>query len=726
MEHSGPALNEPQAEAVAHGEGPALIIAGAGSGKTRVITGRAVRLISSGVSPWSIFCVTFTNKAAQEMRDRVSGSLGIDTSLLWISTFHSACLRILKEEYKHLNYPSMPTVFDASDQKSLVKSIIKEMGIADADLPAKRVLSLISRFKSDMKGPEHMAAELKSNDSKNAAEAFHKYEQELRRNNAVDFDDLLNLTIKLFTNVPEVLADYRERFQYIMVDEFQDTNLSQYKIIRLLAGEKGNIFAVGDDDQSIYRWRGAKVGNILGFEKDFPGSKVIKLEENYRSTANILKAAGSVVKEVYSRKEKTLFTKSDAGAPITVFTGRDEVDEAVFVASEIMAKVRGGEAVFGDFSVFYRTNAQSRVIEECLNRTNIPYRIYGGQKFYNRKEIKDMMAYFRLAVNELEEVSFIRAVSTPPRGIGNATLGKLKTFAQEKGISLLAASRIDDNGIKGAAKDKLAEFGELVYEIRSRAASDPASEVIDTTLERTGIVSVLLSKRTAQDNARVENLKELAGAPHETETLADFLERVSLLAEADRVEESSDFVSLMTVHVSKGLEFPTVFLVGMEENLFPHFNSLEGIEELDEERRLCYVGMTRAMKKLYLCHAVSRRIYGQFSVNLPSPFIKDVPEDIVEKIGSSPQPAASAPTGAPVGAKKSYNYASPPRMAGKKKEPGIDMGDGFGVGKMVLHSIFGKGVIKKREGGGDNLNLTIIFREAGMKKLKSRFVKPAA
>ncbi|MDH5542553.1 MAG: UvrD-helicase domain-containing protein [Nitrospinota bacterium] len=709
-------LNERQQEAVEHGEGPALIIAGAGSGKTRVITARVVRLITSGVAPWSILCVTFTNKAAKEMRDRISGMLGINTAGLWISTFHASCLRIIKEDFRHLGYSAMPAVFDASDQKSLVKSIIKGMGKTDAELPASRVLSMISRFKNEMKGPDQMAEELLGPDSLSIAEAYRQYSNELKRNNAVDFDDLLWHVIKLFQSQPEVLAKYRALFQYIMVDEFQDTNLVQYKIIKLLGGEHRNVFVVGDDDQSIYRWRGARIGNLLGFEKDFPGCIVVKLEENYRSSGNILKAGGELVKGIEGRKEKSLFTSKDKGEKIALYSASSEVDEANYIAGEIAGMVRRGEAVYGDFAVFYRTNAQSRVIEECFSRQYVPYRIYGGQKFYNRKEIKDILAYFRVAVNEMEEVSFLRAVAMPTRGIGPATLEKLKSYANEKGIPLTAASTAPDNGISGAAKTKLADFGALILEIRKRAASDPAADVIEMALDRSGIITALLAKRTAQDNARVENLKELAGAPHKEETLVDFLERISLLAEADNVEESADYTSLMTLHVSKGLEFPYVFIAGMEENLLPHFNSTESMEELDEERRLCYVGITRAMKKLYLTHATVRRIYGQLSTNRPSPFLDDIPADIIDS------QVAAYTTSIPIREKPARGYSS------ASSEPSyVNVTDNiFGVGKQVVHNIFGKGIVKKCEGAGDEMKLTIIFREAGVKKLKSRFVKPAA
>jgi len=715
MSEAAIALNERQQAAVEHGNGPALIIAGAGSGKTRVITARVVRLITSGIAPWSILCVTFTNKAAKEMRDRISGMLGINTAGLWISTFHASCLRIIKEDYAHLGYPTMPTVFDASDQKSLVKSIIKGMGKTDADLPASRVLSMISKFKNEMKGPDRMAEELLGPDAASISEAYQKYSQELKRNNAVDFDDLLWLVIKLFQTEPDILAKYRSLFQYIMVDEFQDTNLVQYRIIKLLGGEHKNVFVVGDDDQSIYQWRGARVGNLLGYEEDFPGCLVVKLEENYRSSGNILKASGELVKGIVGRKEKSLFTSKDSGEKITLYSASSEVDEAIYIAGVIAGMVRRGEAVYGDFAVFYRTNAQSRVIEECFSKQYVPYRIYGGQKFYNRKEIKDMLAYFRVSVNEMEELSFLRAVAMPTRGVGPATLEKLKSFAIERGITLTAACVAVDNGISGAVKTKLAEFGKLLLDIRSRAASDPASEVIEMALEQSGIIHAFLAKRTAQDNARVENLKELAGAPHKEETLVDFLERVSLLAEADNVEESTDYASLMTLHVSKGLEFPYVFISGMEENLLPHFNSTESMEELDEERRLCYVGMTRAMKKLYLTHATVRKIYGQFSSNRPSPFLDDIPAEIIEREVSN---YVSAPV-------KENKWKGTSTVSAAPVYENIT-DNAFGVGRQVIHSIFGKGVVKKCEGAGDEMKLTIIFREAGVKKLKSRFVKPAA
>ncbi len=705
-------LNEKQAEAVAHKDGPALVLAGAGSGKTRVITSRAVKLISDGAAPWSIFCVTFTNKAAQEMQQRIAVALGIDVKDLWISTFHSACLRILKKDYPKAGFPTMPVVFDAVDQKSLIKTIIKEMGYTDAQVPHRKALSLISRFKNDMKTPQDMAANGKMRDAKTMAEIFHQYQTRLMENNAVDFDDLLLKVIRLLEHRSDVRDRYREQFKYVMVDEFQDTNIAQYRLIKLIGGAHKNIFVVGDDDQSIYRWRGAKVGNILGFEKDFPDCKVIKLEENYRSDGNILKAAGAVVKNVYGRKEKTLWTRKEGGEDITLYVASNEQEEADFMADTIRKEANSGGRKYGDYAVFYRTNAQSRVIEERFNLVGIPYRIYGGLKFYARKEVKDIMAYFKLAVNSSDEIGFQRAVSNPPRGIGMTTIKKLVAYSRNKGVPILDACADPENGIAKATQKKLIGFHAMITEIKKLSPEVAAAALIERTLEDSGTVSHLLSKSTALDNARVENLRELADAPYSGELIEEFMDRTSLASEADNVEETPESVSLMTLHVSKGLEFPVVFMTGMEEELFPHINSMETVEELDEERRLCYVGMTRAMRKLYMTRAVRRRLFGMTNVNQPSNFLHDIPKEIVEtKVGRYVASHAG----------EHLTHDEMPEIP----EEAFGQTE-FSVGRAVRHPTYGRGIIKKCEGTGDTMKVTVLFRDAGTKKILRKFLKPAA
>ncbi len=658
-------LNARQREAVDHVFGPALVLAGAGSGKTRVITARAARLVEMGASPWSILCVTFTNKAAQEMKERIAHLLGIDVSRMWVSTFHATCLRILKTEWPKLGYATMPVVFDASDQKSLVKAIMKEKGIEDNELPHRKVMALISKYKNDLKGPEHMATDGAQRAGKAVAGIFFQYQERLKENNAVDFDDLMVQVIRLFETCPEVLETYRGYFQFIMVDEFQDTNLVQYRLIYLLGSGHNNIFVVGDDDQSIYRWRGARVGNITDFEKNFKNCKVILLEENYRSTGNILKAAHGVVAAIEGRKEKTLWTKAAPGEPITLATTADELDEADFVAREIKKAVDEGRRRFGDVAVFYRTNAQSRVIEEAFNQKGIPYRVYGGLKFYDRKEVKDLMAWLRLAMNGTDEISFQRAIAFPPRGVGATSILKLKEFARSKNISPLAACAMD-NGVSASAKKKLLEFSRLIGEIKDAGDGMPAAALIKFTLEKSGYLDALKEKKTAQDDARAENLQELANAPYANEPIVEFLERTSLQSEADLVDEKSDAVCIMTLHVSKGLEFPVVFMAGLEDGLLPHANSLKDDDQMDEERRLCYVGMTRAMRKLYITHAMSRRIFGKRDIAKPSVFLGDIPEDVVEQ-------------------KLSYHANRAPASGGA--------GGGYGGG-------FGSGYSGKYSGGG--------------------------
>jgi DNA helicase-2/ATP-dependent DNA helicase PcrA len=635
-------LNERQLEAVNHTYGPALVLAGAGSGKTKVITTRAARLISDGLAmPDEVLCVTFTNKAANEMCNRISSMVGFSAESMWVSTFHAGCLRILRREHVAAGYEKMPVIFDATDQKSLVRAIIKEMGISDEDLPYRKMMGLISRYKNELKGPEEMAAEVYLRAAKTMAEVFYKYQQRLKSNNAVDFDDLLSLCISIFEKRPDVLERYREQFKFIMVDEFQDTNSAQYRLIRLLAGGHGNLFAVGDDDQSIYRWRGAKVGNIFDFERDFKNCTVILLEENYRSAGNILHAASSVVKEIDGRKEKTLWTRQKPGELVTLFVTEDGREEAHCVAMEISKVAKSGGS-YGDFAVFYRTNAQSRAIEDALNDWKIPYKVYGGLKFYERKEIKDLLSWLRLAVNESDDISFRRAITSPPRGVGATSLAKLAVYGAEKGISMLAAARCADNGVSTAAKKELEKFASLVSMIGEKCLSGSAHDAIKAGVESTGYLQFLSEKKTAQDNAKAENLMELASAAEGDANITEFLDRITLSSEADLVEEGRGSVSIMTLHVSKGLEFPVVFMVGMEDGLLPHKNSLDKIEEMNEERRLCYVGMTRAMKKLYLSRALSRNLFGSWSHANPSIFLSSLPKEVVE-IKNSSRGAKSQP-----------------------------------------------------------------------------------
>ncbi|MBI3795021.1 MAG: UvrD-helicase domain-containing protein [Nitrospinae bacterium] len=624
-------LNDAQMEAVNHTFGPALVLAGAGSGKTRVITTRAARLVTEGhASPDSVLCVTFTNKAANEMRQRISSILDVSADAMWVSTFHAACLRILKSEHAHAGYERMPVIFDATDQKSLVKGILKEMGVPDTDFPYRKVMGVISRFKNEMKGPEEMAGDIYLRGAKILSQAYYQYQERLKSNNAVDFDDLLTLCISIFENRDDVLEAYRARFKFIMVDEFQDTNSAQYRFIKLLTGAEGNLFAVGDDDQSIYRWRGAKVGNIFDFERDFRGTRVILLEENYRSAGNILNAAGSVVREIGGRKEKKLWTKQKAGDPVTLYVADDGMDEAHFVAYEIMSAAKKG-AAYGDFAVFYRTNAQSRTIEEAFTSWKIPYRVYGGLKFYERKEIKDVLSWLRLAVNENDDLSFRRAISSPPRGVGATSLAKLASYAASRRVSLLSAARAEDNGIGASAKKELLNFAAVVSHIGEMAGASNASALIKYAVENTGYLNFLEEKKTAQDVARAENLMELASAAEDDAAIGDFLDRITLASESDLVEEGMGTVSIMTLHVSKGLEFPVVFMVGMEDGLLPHKNSMDKIEEMNEERRLCYVGMTRAMRKLYLSRALNRNLFGSWNRGVPSIFLSSIPDDVLEK-----------------------------------------------------------------------------------------------
>ena len=628
-------LNPPQKEAVLHGEGPLLILAGAGSGKTRVIVHRIAYLIKErGVQPWQILAVTFTNKAAGEMRERVEKLLG-GGELPLISTFHSACARILRREIHLLGYDSNFAIYDDKDAEKLLKEIVAGLNLDEKRFPARMFAAAIDDCKNgglapaDVPGGDYMGEKI--------AAVYAAYQERLKKCNALDFGDLLMLTVRLFEEHPEALARYRERYRWILVDEYQDTNPIQYRLVRLLAGERRNLCVVGDDDQSIYRWRGADIRNILEFEKDFPGVKVVKLEQNYRSTSTILAAAGSVVAKNRGRKRKTLWTENPAGDKVVYRRLSDEREEARVICREIERFVRQGGALSGA-AVFYRTNAQSRVIEDAMVADGIPYHMVGGMRFYERLEIKDILAYLKVLVNPADEIAIKRIINTPPRGIGHATVDKIAEQAALKGILFHEALReaAGSGLLARGPQGKIAGFVELLERFRALAEAVPLAELAARVIEETGYAAKLKEERSEESADRLANLQELLSALQEFErtseerTLAAFLEQVALISDLERGEKRAESATLMTLHAAKGLEFPLVFMIGMEERLFPHVRSLEDPEQMEEERRLCYVGMTRARERLYLTNARRRRIFGQEQCNPPSRFIADIPQELLE------------------------------------------------------------------------------------------------
>jgi DNA helicase-2/ATP-dependent DNA helicase PcrA len=726
-------LNKPQQQAVQHTEGPLLILAGAGSGKTRVITHRIVHLIRKhGVRPWHILAVTFTNKAAKEMAERVQHLLGShDTPL--IATFHACCGRILRKDGHQLGYDASFAIYDDKDSERLLKDVIKELNLDDKRYPPAGIGARIDDCKNRGLLPE----ELPAGDLWNQQfiRIYAAYQERLKRCNALDFGDLILQAVRLFEQFPEVLTRWQQRFQWIMVDEYQDTNPVQYRLIRLLAGEQRNLCVVGDDDQSIYSWRGADIRNILEFEKDFPGVTVIRLEQNYRSTPTILQAAGAVVARNYGRKPKTLWTENPDGEPIRCERLETDRAEARFVSAEMAQLQRSGLAL-SEMAAFYRTNAQSRLLEEALAAEGIPYHIVGGVRFYARLEIKDILAYLRLLENPADEVSLKRIINVPPRGIGAATLERVAALAHEQGFSLFDGfEQAALSGLLGAGpRGKVAAFVELLQRFRRMAATSSLPELIRSILEESGYLARLKESRDEDDAERLENLAQLVSAVEEFSSgnpeagLADFLEQVALVSDLERGESGRPSVTLMTLHAAKGLEFKAVFMVGMEERLFPHVRALDDPDGMEEERRLCYVGMTRARERLYLLHARRRMIFGQEQTNLASRFLKEIPVELLEQgqgarvkgqERSTELPLTPGPRTLP-----SHNLAAVAAMSHEVEvvpEPNDDYGNGIYVGLKVRHAKFGVGTVRKIEGRGDDQKVIVWFASGGPKKLLVRF-----
>ena len=636
-------LNSPQEEAVKTVDGPLLILAGAGSGKTRVITYRIANLIENHeIMPYQILAITFTNKAAKEMRERVKNLVGDRALDMWISTFHSACVRILRREIDKLGYNKNFTIYDSDDQKSLVKQCMEELNINDKDITGKEIINKIGANKDNlitaMEYKRQVESGMHNFRENKIADVYLLYQKKLRGNNALDFDDIIFKTVELFQNNEEVLAFYQRKFKYIMVDEYQDTNRAQYMLIKYLASKYRNLCVVGDDDQCIYSWRGADITNILNFEKDFPGTKVIKLEQNYRSMGNILKAANDVIRNNYNRKDKALKTDSENGEKIKVYRANSDRDEADFVTSNIEKIKKDELKSYKDFAILYRTNAQSRAFEESFVRRGIPYKVFGGLNFYQRKEIKDIMAYLKLINNPLDEVSLRRIVNVPKRSIGDSTIEKVSDFAASMDEPLFDAFIDVDNvpSLTSRAMNSIKSFTGLINSFIIVKDNTPVSKFINTVIEQTGYVKELKNSKDPQDLSRVENLNEFISAAYEFEmesedkTLSAFLEKISLISDIDNYKEDADTVLLMTLHSAKGLEFPVVFMPGMENGLFPGARSFEDEDEMEESRRLCYVGITRAKEKLFLSSARSRYVFGKIVSYEESDFLKEISDDLLE------------------------------------------------------------------------------------------------
>lgn len=729
-------LNSMQQEAVYHTEGPVLILAGAGSGKTRVLTHRIAYLIEEkGINPWNIMAITFTNKAAQEMRERVDKIVGFGSESIWVSTFHSSCVRILRRYIDRLGYDNNFTIYDTDDQKTVIKEVCKRLNIDTKMYKERSLMAAISSAKDELVSPEEFRLNASASTdwgSQTVARVYDAYQKQLKQNNALDFDDLIVKTVELFQNCPEVLDSYQERFRYIMVDEYQDTNTAQFKFVSLLASKYKNLCVVGDDDQSIYKFRGANIGNILGYEKVFPDAKVIKLEQNYRSTQNILQAANEVIKNNLGRKDKTLWTANEQGTPLHFRQFQNGYEEAEYIAGDISQKVREGNYEYKECAILYRTNAQSRLFEEKFLLANIPYKIVGGVNFYARKEIKDLLAYLKTVDNARDDVAVRRIINVPKRGIGATTMDKVQTYAQEMGISLYdALKEADQIGTLGRSAVKVRPFVDFIQKFRSQVEFLSVSELLQKIIDETGYVAELEAENTEESQARIENIDELISKAvsyeeeSEEPTLSGFLEEVALIADIDSVDDNDDRVLLMTLHSAKGLEFPNVYLAGMEDGMFPSYMTIVGDDptELEEERRLCYVGITRAMKELTLTAAQQRMIRGETQYNKVSRFIREIPRELVElgrepkerKITFMPQ---SNNTYARMRQTYSKNTFSPKTFEVKKAE-----GLNYGVGDTVRHIKFGTGTVTSIVDGGKDYEVTVDFDKVGIKKMFASFAK---
>ncbi len=750
-------LNPAQLEAVTMAAAPVLVIAGAGSGKTRVLTRRLAYLVlEQRVSPFQVLAITFTNKAAAEMKDRVADLVGPVARRMWVSTFHSACSRILRRESSLLGYRSAFTIYDQADATRLVDWVRRDLDLDPKRFPARSIHGRISALKNELVLPEQYAEMAFGPHETRIAKIYTEYQRRLQDANAVDFDDMLVLAVRLFREHPSALARWRDHFQHVLVDEFQDTNIAQWELVRMLTEEHRSVMAVGDMDQSIYKFRGADFRNLMRFEEAFPEATVIVLDQNYRSTQRILDAANAVIANNPSHRPKHLWSDRGSGEPIVRYQAEDEHDEAAFVLGEIRRLVDGADHRYGDVAVFYRTNAQSRVMEEALVRAGVPYRVFGGVKFYDRREVKDALAYLRALVNSDDEVSWKRIVNVPKRGVGDTSIGRVEAFAKSNGTTFREGMfHAAAAGVTGKALGSIKDLLDLLDDIERDTADGGVAEVLEAVLERTGYVSELEAEHSIEAQGRIENLQELVGVAREFDEQVDrgdlgglvsiggvgfgdpggeggavtppagldrvqaFLEAVSLVTDMDDGDGESSSVTLMTLHAAKGLEYPVVFLLGMEDGVFPHFRSLSEPDELEEERRLCYVGITRAEQRLYLCHAWSRMLFGATDYHPPSRFLDEIPEELVQQIGGAKRRARGEGMG---GRRESLVTTAMRRETGTTARPTAPSASGadslgLAMGDDVVHATYGEGVILSIRGQGEKAEATVHFKDVGDKTL---------
>ena len=716
-------LNKEQQQAVQHTEGPLLILAGAGSGKTKVLTVRIAHLLAQGVNPYEILAITFTNKAAKEMKSRVEGLVGDVANRIWLSTFHSFCAKFLRFELDNfLGYNSNFTIYDTSDSQAVIKAALKALNLDDKYYPVGAMIAAISDAKNKLLFASDFRKQARDFYQQKVADVYEYYERELRKNNALDFDDLLLVAVKLLQSNEAVLDKYSKRFRYVMIDEYQDTNHAQYLLAKLLASHWKNIAVVGDADQSIYAWRGADIQNILDFEKDYPNCTSIKLEQNYRSTKIILDAANAVIENNEGRPKKNLWTDKTEGAKIQHFTAQSEHEEAAFIGDTIAKKHDIHGVPYGDMAILYRTNAQSRVLEEALIKRALPYIMVGGTKFYDRKEIKDVLAYLRVLYNPFDDLSLLRIINVPKRSIGATTVAKLQDYARANGTSLfmtLTQLHLVDS-IKGKTKEKLEEFGILIFTLVAEMEDRTVLDILESILDRTGYLAQLEESTDPQDQARAENIGELLSVAKDYQdtnpsgTVEDFLEQVALVNDVDSFEQEESKVTLMTLHAAKGLEFPIVFLGGLEEGLFPHSRTLMNPEEIEEERRLAYVGITRAEKELYISNATTRTVFGRTSSYLPSRFIDEIPEELVDGLRAKRKVPDDIKRHVPQHMSVTSRPVTKPIV---RNEVIAD----WKVGDTAIHSKWGNGKVINVAGEGAGMKLTIEFPTQGVRVVMAKF-----
>jgi len=757
-------LNDRQKEAVLATDGPCLVIAGAGSGKTKVLTHKIAYDIESGIKPWNILAITFTNKAANEMKERIEKLIGDAAKDLWMGTFHSICVRILRRYIDRIGYKTDFVIFDTSDQKTLIKECLKALKVDDKIFTDRGVLSEISNGKNEMLEPKAYGVKYAGDFRKEKiAEIYELYQRRLRENNAIDFDDIINFTIKILSENPDVLDYYTEKFKYILVDEYQDTNKAQFTLVSLLASKYGNVTAVGDNDQGIYSFRGADISNILNFERDFPGTRIIKLEQNYRCTGNILKAANAVIKHNENKYDKKLWTENEEGHLPCIYCGEDEYDEGRYIVEQINHLKTEEYYKNSDFTILYRMNAQSRAIEDILMREGIPYKVIGGLKFYERKEIKDIIAYLRLIHNSADNLSLKRIINEPKRGIGKTSIDQIQEISDKTGNSMYEIIRnAQEYGLTRVYSNSR-DFIEQMEYLKSKKDELKISDLIKETLNKTGYTKALENENSVEAETRIENLEEFLTVAIEFEeesadnTLAEFLENITLSSDIDGMEEQDDSVTLMTLHSAKGLEFPVVFLVGMEEGIFPGYKSIGEPQALEEERRLFYVGITRAKQYLYLTCAKHRTIFGSTSYNQVSRFVKEIPEELLEGYAevverksvdkeefkdygyrwsygkgqtvktfkmSEEDKSAVAKTIGEQGAKSEYQFRTAESFLNSIKQNNqtndVDLSK-YQVGQRVYHKKFGEGTIMKLEQEGNDIKVDLEFDKVGHKRLMAKF-----